>query len=385
MSPGNAVPEVVIDARWLRTGIGRYILTLLQQLQPHVPEARLTCITLPEFSETVAPYCDRVIPLQCGIYTLKEQLRLPRIASDAAVFCAPHYNVPIFRKGRMIVTIHDITHRLFPSYRRDLRSIFYASPMLRIACTRASRIIVPSDYTRRMLEEYLHADSRKIAVVPCAVDGIFRPQDPQEARNAAYADHGISQPFLLSVTSGAPHKNPATLLKAYEYLRTRRRDMPMLVLVLPKYPASASENADLCRLLTMPGVRCLTSVTDASLAALYASARMTILPSFEEGFGLPVVESMACGTPVACSNTASLPEVAADGAVYFSPGSMEEMASSIEKVLYSKTLRQQLRAAGLKRAALYTASRAASGYASVLTSVMNGAHADDLTLSAPNT
>jgi glycosyltransferase involved in cell wall biosynthesis len=96
------------------------------------------------------------------------------------------------------------------------------------------------------------------------------------------------------VTSAAPHKNLTTLLRAYQYLRTRHRDMPMLVLVLPKHPAPTSKNADLCSLLTTPGVRCLTSVTDASLAALYAAARMTILSSFEEGFGLPVVESMAC-------------------------------------------------------------------------------------------
>jgi alpha-1,3-rhamnosyl/mannosyltransferase len=158
----------------------------------------------------------------------------------------------------------------------------------------------------------------------------------------------------------------------------------MLVLVLPKHPAPTSKNADLCRLLSMAGVRCLTSVTDVSLAALYAAARMTILPSFEEGFGLPVVESMACGTPVACSSAASLPEVAGDSAVYFSPSSMEEMAASIEKVLHSETLRQQLRTAGLKRAALYTTSRAASRYASVLTSVISDAHTDELALPFPD-
>jgi glycosyltransferase involved in cell wall biosynthesis len=384
MSSGNTVPEVVIDARWLRTGIGRYILTLLQELKPRIPAARLTCITLPEFTKTIAPYCDRVIPLECGIYTLEEQIRLPRIASDAAVFCSPHYNVPVLRTGRMVVTIHDITHRLFQSYRRDPRSMLYAAPMLRIACARASRIVVPSDYTRRMLVESLQADIGKLAVVPCAVDGVFRPQDPQEARSAAHADHGISQPFLLSVTSAAPHKNLTTLLRAYQYLRERHRDVPMLVLVLPKHPAPTSKNADLCRLLSMAGVRCLTSVTDVSLAALYAAACMTILPSFEEGFGLPVVESMACGTPVACSSAASLPEVAGDSAVYFSPSSMEEMAASIEKVLHSETLRQQLRTAGLKRAALYTTSRAASRYASVLTSVISDAHTDELALPFPD-
>lgn len=366
MNSASTTPEAVIDARWLRTGIGRYILTLLQELKPQIPHARLTCVTLPEHVETIAPYCDRVIPLQSGIYSLKEQLCLPMMARGASVFCSPHYNVPVLRTGRMVVTIHDITHRLFPAYNRSTKSLLYAVPMLRIACTRASRIVVPSDYTRRMLMRHLNVDSAKIAVVPCAVDGVFRPQDRQEAAHAVQAAHGISQPYILSVTSAAPHKNLITLLNAYQCLHSRHHDMPALVLVLPKRPDATDPSLSV--LLNEPGVICLAGVPDASLATLYAGARMTILPSLEEGFGLPVVESMACGTPVVCSNAASLPEIAGDSAVYFAPGSVEEIASSVEQVLFSDALQQRLAAAGLARAAMYSVSRAASSYASVLSS-----------------
>jgi len=94
------------------------------------------------------------------------------------------------------------------------------------------------------------------------------------------------------------------------------------------------------------------------------------MPSFEEGFGLPVIESMACGTPVACSRAASLPEIAGDDAVYFAPDSAEEMISAIEQLLYSEKLQQRLAAAGLKRAATYSVSRAASAYASILSTVI---------------
>jgi hypothetical protein len=146
--PVSVSREVVIDARWLRTGIGRYILTLLQGLRQKLPDTLLTCITMPGQVETIAPHCDRVVEISCGIYSVMEQARLPIIARGASVFCAPHYNVPVFRRGRLVVTIHDLTHLLFPSYRSKVRARFYAEPLLRIGCAKASRIITPSHYTR---------------------------------------------------------------------------------------------------------------------------------------------------------------------------------------------------------------------------------------------
>src|SRR5271168_816859 len=103
--PVSVLREVVIDARWLRTGIGRYILTLLQELKVRLPDTLLTCITMPGQAETIAPRCDRVVEMSCGIYSVMEQVRLPMIARGASVFCAPHYNVPVFRGGPLVVTI----------------------------------------------------------------------------------------------------------------------------------------------------------------------------------------------------------------------------------------------------------------------------------------
>ncbi len=369
MSPPHE-HEVVIDARWLRTGIGRYILTLLQELKLKLPDTLLTCITMPGQLETIAPHCDRVVQMKCGIYSLMEQALLPMVARGASVFCAPHYNIPVFRKGPLVVTIHDLTHLLYSEYKSNPRARLYAEPMLRIACARSCRIITPSLYTRQMLVERLDADPEKISVIPCAMGDAFRPQAKKEAAENVRASYGLFGPYILFVGSTSPHKNLKTLLVAYQQLCTRYRDAPELVLVLPEHRRPYRLDRNFLPLMTMAGVHCLRAVSDRVLASLYSSALMTVIPSFEEGFGLPVIESMACGTPVVCSRAASLPEIAGDDAVYFAPDSAEEMVSAIEQLLCSEKLQQRLTAAGLQRAAMYSASRAASAYASMLSTVI---------------
>jgi glycosyltransferase involved in cell wall biosynthesis len=358
--------QVVIDARWLRTGIGRYTLNLLQELKQNLPHTRLTCITMPAHVQTVAPLCDQVIEMNCGIYSVMEQARLPLVARGAAVFCAPHYNIPVFRTGPLVVTIHDLTHLIFPGYRNRFRTRLYAELMLRFACARAAHVVTPSQYTKQMLIDHLGADRDRISVVPCAVNEAFRPKVKSEAANEVRQHYRIPTPYILFVGSTAPHKNLMTLLTAYKHLCATRRDVPALILVLPRKTNASKPDAKLLQLITMPGVRYLHAVADDALASLYSAAVMTIVPSLEEGFGLPVIESMACGTPVICSRAASLPEIAGDSALYFAPDSADELASTIEQLLDSDDLQRKLTIEGLSRAAVYSISRAAAAYASVL-------------------
>jgi glycosyltransferase involved in cell wall biosynthesis len=366
----SAPREVVIDARWLRTGIGRYILTLLKELKSKLSNTLLTCITMPAHAEALVPLCDRVIEMSCGIYSLTEQLRLPLAVRSASVFCAPHYNLPVFRTGPIVVTIHDLTHLLFPTYRSTLRARIYANAMLRIASARAARVIVPSHYTRDCIIERLGVDPEKMCVIPCAVGESFRPQPKSQAAETVRTCCGITLPYVLFVGSAAPHKNLITLLKAYELLSSKYRDTPQLILVLPSGSTETWSTPELRSLMATPGVHCLHSVSDKLLASLYSAAMMTVVPSFEEGFGLPVIESMACGTPVACSRAASLPEVAGDNAIYFDPGSPEDVAWAIDQLLTSQDLRCRLANQGLERAAAFSGERAAGAYAAMLCSVV---------------
>lgn len=370
MTPGSAKPQVVYDARWLHTGIGRYTLTLLSSLRRHLDGVRLTCIAQPSDVDRIAPLCDHVVPFTAQIYTFKEQLVLPLLARGAAVFCAPHYNMPLALNMPAVVTIHDVTHLTYPQYSRSLRSRLYALPMLKGACARAAHLVTPSAYTKRMLIERLGADGEKISVLPCAIDPVFHPLDKRDAAEIVGMSYGVVGPYLLCVASTAPHKNLFTLLTAWRNLGKRRGGLPELVLVLPRETPRVHPETMLMRLMDSPGVRCLQGVTDYGLSALYSAALATILPSLEEGFGYPVVESMACGTAVLCSSAASLPEVAGGCAELFAPTSAQEIEGAICRVLDSKDLREGLAAKGIGRAAEFTADRIGKAYASLLQAVI---------------
>ncbi len=150
--------SVVIDARWLRTGIGRYTLSLLQGLRDHLQNVSLTCITQPQYVDLVSGLCERVITCDANIYGLKEQLALPWLARAASVLYAPHYNIPVMWRRRLLVTIHDLNHLLNTTYRRSWKSRLYAKPLLSFAAANADVIITPSEYTKAMLSEHLNAD-----------------------------------------------------------------------------------------------------------------------------------------------------------------------------------------------------------------------------------
>jgi glycosyltransferase involved in cell wall biosynthesis len=333
--------ELTIDARWLRTGIGRYTQSLLDGVRPCLPEVRLTAIAQTRDLSRVTHLVDHVTLCDAGIYGLHEQLAVPWHARKADALYAPHYNIPVLWRGRLLVTIHDLTHLLSRSYAHTRRSRWYARPMLQRAAERADVIVTPSRYTARCLEAEFAVEQSRIRVIPCCVAPCFTARDKDEARLRVSKNPGIGQPFLLFVGNASPNKNLQLLLKTLAELRQRRPDTPLLVIAGP--PGQPQ-----------PGVIWMDKLTDVVLADLYSAALMTIMPSLEEGFGLPVIESMACGTPVLCSCTASLPEVGGDAALYFSPYSSEELASKIERVLDSSSLEHQLIDAGLKRAASFS-------------------------------
>jgi glycosyltransferase involved in cell wall biosynthesis len=345
--------ELTIDARWLRTGIGRYTQSLLdgvrRNLQPSseaggdsgLPEVRISCIAQARDLPRVEKLVDRVTLCDAGIYGLHEQLAVPWHARKADALYAPHYNIPLLWQGRLLVTIHDLTHLLSQSYARTRRSRWYARPMLRRAAERADVIVTPSEYTARCLEAEFAVERSRIRVIPCCVAPCFTFRDKQEARYQVSRNPGIQQPFVLFVGNGSANKNLQLLLKALGQLRERRADTPMLVVAGTAGPPQ-------------PGVVWMNKLPDAILADLYSAALMTVMPSFEEGFGLPVIESMACGTPVLCSRSASLPEVGGNAALYFSPYSSEELASKMESVLDSSSLEKQLIEAGLERATSFS-------------------------------
>lgn len=295
---------------------------------------------------------------------------MPRAARGVRLFHSPHYNFPLLWKGKLVVTIHDLNHLLDEGYRRRWKSRLYARPMLLAAAKKADCILTVSEYSKAMIVEHLGCPPERIAVTGCSVATAFRPLSGEEVGTRLRGQLNRWKPFCLYVGDLRPNKNVATLLQALSRLRSKRQDVLSLVIAGGTHEGWNSLMPLVEKLGLRKEVLWLPSVSDATLAALYTAAAMTVLPSFQEGFGLPVIESMSCGTPVICSNAASLPEVATGAALLFDPHSAEDLADKMELLLSSTSLQQELCAAGIRRAAYFTEDRQAALHAQVYRSIL---------------
>jgi glycosyltransferase involved in cell wall biosynthesis len=259
---------------------------------------------------------------------------LVRGDADLAGLDAIHYPFTIaYPRTRLpaAVTLHDVLHReVAPSsaVHSVLRRWTYDRP-----ARRARRVIVPSAFVRGRAEELLGIPGERIRVVHHGIDhDRFRPGDDPR------------QPFLLYPAEPWPHKNHGRLFAAFTRLRAER---PELELVL-----TGEHWSDL-----PPGVRTAGRVSWEELPSLYRRASALVFPSLYEGFGLPPLEAMASGCPVACSNAASLPEVCGDAAAYFDPLSVDEMVAAVERALAGDLVQK-----GLEQAARFTWEACARGH-----------------------
>jgi glycosyltransferase involved in cell wall biosynthesis len=345
---------VAIDARWLVGGIGTYTENLLLGLGKSKNGMEFQAITRLTDVSRVKEICSRVTVVDVPIYTVMEQLLIPRAARKCDLLHVPHYNIPILHRRPLVVSIMDVIHLRSPKYRNSLRSFLYARPMLNAAARRADHIFTVSNYSKTQIMEALETPESKISVIHCGVDARFHQDGgKQESRSAAEA-LGIRQPYLLYVGNLKPHKNVFTLLRAFACLRNADKIPHSLLIVGDDARWKRSVIEECVRL----GIRDFTVVvpfvSPEILPKLYVGADLLVMPSMVEGFGLPVLEAMACGTPVLSSSAASLPEVAGDAALYFDPASDEELASQILHILQSSDLRESLRALGLQRAKQFT-------------------------------
>jgi glycosyltransferase involved in cell wall biosynthesis len=354
--------RVAFDARKLADfGIGTYIQGLLGEFAAlGVPEElvayRAPGAEVPAALETAT----RIEWRQEGArpYSLAE---LWRLAVDARrdrveLFHAPHYVCPPWLPCPAVVTIHDVIHLRFPGRRGRLVAPLYARVMLRLAVRRAARVIVVSDSTRRDLEERLGARPERIRVIPNGVAAHFRPAADGAETGAGLAKLGVASPYWLFVGNPLPHKNVEGLLDAFAGLPA---DAGPLVLAGVR-PAG---QAALDRAIAARGLRgrvtLLAPVPEPALTLLYQGATALVIPSLWEGFGLPALEAMACGTPVVAANRGGLPEVVGDAGVLVEPTNVDALRTALYNLHVDLRLRAALRAAGLARARAFSWRHAA--------------------------
>ncbi len=289
-----------------------------------------------------------------------EQELVPRLAARAGVDLVHSLGStgPGWGRFRRVSTIHDLHYRTVPEAHFGMRALGMRV-LVPLSARRAHRVIADSQTVRAQLLTLLRLPPEKVDVVPLGLGRSRRSEPLAERELRRRLGVGDDDPLLLSVSAKRPHKNLAALIDALALLAPDRRP----VLVLPGYPTE--HEADLRRRAATLGVddrtRFLGWVDGAELEGLYASAVGFVFPSLSEGFGLPVLEAMSRGVPVACSGVGAVAEVAGDAALRFDPSSPRAIAHALERLLTDQAEAERLRVAGRARAAGFTWEQTARG------------------------
>jgi glycosyltransferase involved in cell wall biosynthesis len=286
-----------------------------------------------------------------------EQQHLPRAADRAGcdVVHSLASTAPWHGRAARVTTIHDLNYKLVPDTHFGLRGLGMRV-LVPLAARRSHRLIAISESTRRDLVEHLRVPETKIDVVPqgTAPPGPATPE-PELRRRLGLGE----RPVILSASAKRPHKNVARLLDALGAIPPERRPL----LVVPGYPTpyEAELRTQARRAGVDADVIWPAWLADADLEGLYALATCVAFPSLYEGFGLPVIEAMQRGVPVACSDRSSLPEVAGDAALLFDPEDTAAIRAALERLLGDQELRTELARRGRERARRFTWERTADG------------------------
>jgi glycosyltransferase involved in cell wall biosynthesis len=290
-------------------------------------------------------------------WVLGEQALLPLLAARAGVELVHSMasTAPVWGRFRRVVTVHDLIYARFPDAHAGLRDRGMRV-LVPGAARRSDRVIADSHSTRDDLVALLGLDPARIDVVPLGLGTVRREEPPPERDVRARLQLGERE-VVLSLSAKRPHKNLLALIGALARIAPERRPL----LVLPGYPTAYESElrARAVALGVAEDVRFPAWVSSAELEGLWSIARAFVFPSLYEGFGLPVLEAMARGVPVACSNASSLPEVAGDAALLFDPRDESGIAEALRRLLDDDALRERLRELGLARARRFTWERTA--------------------------
>jgi len=290
-------------------------------------------------------------------WVLGEQTLLPALGARARVDVMHSLasTAPLWGPFRRVVTVHDLIYARFPEAHAGIRDKGM-KVLVPQAAKRSDRVIADSQATRADLIEMLGVSPGRIDVVPLGLGAVRREQPLAQDETRKRFELGEG-PVLLSLSAKRPHKNLAALIGALAAMPAQARPM----LVLPGYPTEHERELRECASAAGVNehVRFLGWVSSAEIEGLWSVAEAFVFPSLYEGFGLPVLEAMARGVPVACSNASSLPEVAGEAALLFDPADEHAIATALGRLLSDRALRERLAAAGEQRAREFTWERTA--------------------------
>ncbi len=348
--------RIAIDARKLRDfGIGTYIRNILMELSRLDRTTEYVVLCRPDDLDTgdVLGTNFRMVPEAAPTYSVSEQFKIPLALERERVRMVhePHYVLPPLVRCRSVVTIHDCIHLMFPQYLPGRLAYVYAKGSMWSAARKANRILTVSEASKRDILRFFGVPPEKVAVIYNAIDERFLAPPNTAHMDLVRQRYQLDHPFVLYVGNIKPHKNIPRLIDAFGRVRARGcADDLKLVIVgddISKYPALRQT---VHKHKLDKHVRFFGFQPAETLAAFYRLARVFVFPSLYEGFGLPPLEAMACGTPVVTSNVSSLPEVAGGGALLVDPYDAESITTGICQALTDEPRRADLIARGRDRA-----------------------------------
>jgi glycosyltransferase involved in cell wall biosynthesis len=367
------VTRLGVDGRELaagtRTGIGRYVREVLRAAAGR----GWHCLVFGDAATALEepPAGVSLTRLAAPGTRAWDQVALPRALRRGGVdvFLSPYYKGPLVAPCPVVLTIHDLYFIGYGGRRRPLRDAALTAAA-RLYARRARAIVTDSEHSRRAVVARLGVDPAKVTAIGVAVGAEFAPSPLSDAARARY---GVAGPYVLYVGNFMPHKNVEGLLRAWAALPAALRARHRLVLAggdaARRPPLEALARAlGVTGRVVFPG-----RIDDADLPGLYSACAAFVLPSLDEGFGLPAVEAMACGAPVIVSDRGALPEVAGPGAAVVDVGAAGALADALARLLLEPEYRDALRRRGSARAADFAPARTAARVVDLLETVARGA------------
>jgi len=295
------------------------------------------------------------------VLTILRKLYVP----EFDIYWQPNF-IPIDRikAKRVVTTVHDFSFILHKDFHPKERIEYFEKNFFK-NIVKSDMIITGSEFSKQEILERLNFNEHKVKVIYHGINHeLFKVYDNLDI------DFKMPKKFIFSVGSIEPRKNLIGLLKAYNSLDAKIKDEYKLVLAGFK----GWENSEIMQLIDKDkeNITYLGFISDVELAKVYNLASLFAYPSFYEGFGLPVLEAMACGTSVVCSDCSSLPEVGGDAVVYCDPYNIEDVKEKIEMVLSDKVLQKQMIKKGLQRAKMFSWEKSAQEHVKVFKEIMKG-------------
>ena len=364
---GSAIPRQM-------AGAGVYTYQLVRALAETAGSHQLTVFARPGLFDELAAQQPRLqvvhIDQSSRVARLAwEQTRLPSLLRrhEIDLLHSPHHHTPLATRRPRVVTFNDVTFLILPERYPPVRRLYMAT-VTRAAARVADAIITPSQTVRRDVIDRLGVPDERVVTIPDAAGPQYVPIEDESVLDRLRQQYQLPGRYILSIGSLEPGKNRGRLIQAYAGLEGAGVDCPLVVAGRPAWRYEG-DNEQVRRLGLQDQVRFLGYVPDGDLPALYSAATLLAFPSLYEGFGLPVLEAMSCGTPVVTANVAGTAEIAGDAALLVDPRNVGALAEAMGRLLSDDALRTDLRARGLERAKQFSWQRTARETLSVYESV----------------